>query len=309
MFSSDASASGSFGAEVEMAGAPTSSPDELMPEPAGRAAPREGEPSAAPQQKGALPPTQGRMGMQSTDDGWAAEEGLAGTAAGALKQDVDRVEFSSGPHLRGVIGVGCCVLWFMVWMIDGHTQLYCVPLVILCTASTSALWCTPQDLVISLGPVPTCFFRRRIPYKDITSVAVVHGHMRILRALARLSMRRPWQFHACIYGLTFGKDILDVTLRANCPAAGGERAGRLRLFPDRLLISVDEGERIAAHVDFRQKYGAHAPLLKDASVNSRGGFAPVRWVLCDACDVMFQPWKTYQPLALFQDSGRHERTA
>ena len=33
------------------------------------------------------------------------------------------------------------------------------------TASTSALWCTPEGIVVSLGPIPLCLFRKRIPYR------------------------------------------------------------------------------------------------------------------------------------------------
>lgn len=34
------------------------------------------------------------------------------------------------------------------------------------TASTSALWCTAEEIVVSLGPIPVCLFRKKIPYRQ-----------------------------------------------------------------------------------------------------------------------------------------------
>merc|ERR1719162_129281 len=41
-------------------------------------------------------------------------------------------------------------------------QLLMFPLLFLFTTTTSALWLTPRELVLSLGPVPVCIFRRRV---------------------------------------------------------------------------------------------------------------------------------------------------
>lgn len=218
-------------------------------------------------------------------------------------ESVDKVELVSGPHLRGVVPVVSLVLWIAIQIFDGHFQFYIVPAVILGTITTSALWCTPKELAISLGPVPTCFFRKHIPYEDIASVAVVRGQLRQVTAVALQAASRPWQPHSYMYGLTLGKDLIDLTLQQKLtdPPKG-------RHWPSRLLVSVDHGDEVAAHVLFRQQHGPDKPVLiaqpRDTII---GG--PVRWVLCDACDILLQPWRTTEPLAFFRDGGRHQRTA
>ena len=116
-------------------------------------------------------------------------------------------------------------------MLAIHDCLCCNDLQCRGTASTSALWCTPEGVVLSLGPVPLCIFRRRIPYRsgnavmlrevptcsdivvsafivfiefidrDITSVAVVRGRKSV--RLARFSgwqwLQLPWTFLHAIF--------------------------------------------------------------------------------------------------------------
>eukprot|EP00913_Durusdinium_trenchii_P021092 g19821.t1 len=83
----------------------------------------------------------------------------------------------------------------------------------LCTGSTSALWCTQEGLVVSLGPVPLCLFRRRIPYRDIESVHILRGRLNALvLALRSACAMQPFGF---VYALTLGKDIIDIRLQQN----------------------------------------------------------------------------------------------
>merc|ERR1712216_1050766 len=162
-----------------------------------------------------------------------------------VPMDSDRVELVSGPHLRAVVAGAAFVLWLIVRIWGGHSQLYCLPIALLCTASTSALWCTSTEIAVSLGPVPVCFFRKRIPYQDIVSVAIVRGRFRQISTLLLQGLTRPWQPHGFIYGLTLGKDLIDVTLQHN-----PDGPSKSRLWPSRLLVSVDEAEGIVAHVLF-----------------------------------------------------------
>lgn len=244
-------------------------------------------------------PTPDTFGASASCEAGAAD--AAGTAV-VLPGGDDRIELTSGPHLRAAIVGVCVVLWLLLRAFGGQLQIYALPAMLLCTMSTSALWCTSNDIVLSLGPVPTCFFRRRIPYKDIDSIAIVRGRLHVLVALLRQGITRPWQPHGYIYGLTLGKDLIDVTMRD-----GAEVRKRDRLFPRRLLVSVDEADNVVAHVRFRQQYGAQMPLLTPEP-RHQAIAGPVRWVLCDACDILLQPWRTMEPLALWRSDG-HDRTA
>merc|ERR1712232_1456764 len=115
---------------------------------------------------------------------------------------------------------------------------------------------------------------------------------------------RPRQPHGYMYGLTLGKDLIDVTLQQS-----PDGPPKSRLWPSRLLVSVDEAEGVVAHVLFRQQYGTQKPVMM---ANPRNPIVagPVRWVLCDACDILLQPWKTMEPMAMFRpgNSLRHHRT-
>merc|ERR1712183_532382 len=181
---------------------------------------------------------------------------MGGSAASAgIPVESDRVELVSGPHLRSVVAWVCFLLWLAVRIWEGHAQLYLLPAVLLCTTSTSALWCTPTELAVSLGPVPVCFFRRRITYKDIASVKIVRGRFRQFATLMWQGGTRFWQPHGYMYGLTLGKALVEISLQQT------EATAKIMWWPSRLLVSVDEAEGVVAHVLFRQKYGTQKPLL------------------------------------------------
>ncbi|CAJ1338959.1 unnamed protein product [Effrenium voratum] len=110
----------------------------------------------------------------------------------------DTPELSSGPHLRGSVVVVCLLLWLAArfWI----PQASMIPFVMLCTASTSALWCTPEGIVVSLGPIPLCLFRKRIPYRDVASVHVLRGRLPVSKGLrSRVMTCRSQEktLHAC----------------------------------------------------------------------------------------------------------------
>mmetsp|Transcript_109593 Transcript_109593/g.353744 ORF Transcript_109593/g.353744 Transcript_109593/m.353744 type:complete len:174 (-) Transcript_109593:395-916(-) len=105
----------------------------------------------------AVPPRQCQIDAESPGLNAIAEPVLGLQAPGS--------ELASGPHLRAAVLLSFVALWALAhnWV----PQLTIVPFVLLCTTSTSALWCMPNEVVLSLGPVPVCFFRRRIPYKAV----------------------------------------------------------------------------------------------------------------------------------------------
>merc|ERR1712048_1330357 len=131
------------------------------------------------------PPDQWQIGEQGSSVGnaVAAVSLAARTIAGEALPSFG-VEAVSGPHLRSVVVVLCIAVWLFGrqwhWW---SPQLSMFPLVALFTTSSNSLWCTPHELILSLGPVPVCIFRRRFPYQDIASVSVVSGRYEVLRAL------------------------------------------------------------------------------------------------------------------------------
>jgi len=257
-------------------------------------------PSGNSQAPGQISISGDRLGTGSASAGWDAEQG----GGSITPADADRVELVSGPHLRAAIAGVAFVVWLIVRLWGGHGQLYILPAIVLCTASTSALWCTPTELAVSLGPVPVCFFRRRIAYEEVGNVTVVRGQLRQIATVAWQAITRPWQPHGFMYGLTMGKDMIDVTLvqRPDAPP-------KSRLWPTRLLISVDEADAVVDHVAFRKQYGNSKKVVLLADKRDPIVSGPVRWVLCDACDILLQPWRTMEPMALFSDGRRHHRTA
>eukprot|EP00929_Paragymnodinium_shiwhaense_P023049 TRINITY_DN14523_c0_g1_i3.p1 TRINITY_DN14523_c0_g1~~TRINITY_DN14523_c0_g1_i3.p1 ORF type:complete len:203 (+),score=23.28 TRINITY_DN14523_c0_g1_i3:112-720(+) len=162
-----------------------------------------------------------------------------------------------------------------------------LPLALMGTLSTCALWCTNRELVLSLGPVPVCIFRRRFPYQDIASVTVVQGRSAVLRAVLSTGAVF-WQPFGYLYGLTLGKALIDVVLE---PDSTSRKA--LGRWGNHLLISVDEAEDIAALIEFRKQHGPEAPLPAPLAAARPRLVAGDRatWVWCDLCDLFFEPWK------------------
>lgn len=241
----------------------------------------------------AVAPAQQRIGVNVVRDAG----GLAQPAASKGSESTDggtSAERTSGPHLRAVVILGCALFWVAtrLWA----QQISLLPFILLChprcTMSTSAMWCTPTELVVSLGPVPMCLLRRRILYKDIASVTVVHGRFQVLRVLLTRSLRL-WEPFGFVYGLTIGKSVVDIAL--NVPEhrgqgdleEGGSKRPRARwqcweMQP--LLVSVDDADDVVAYILFRQEHGPEAPLPESLMLRSQGGKA--RWVWCDALDVL-----------------------
>jgi len=171
--------------------------------------------------------------------------------------------------------------WFVTR--EWAPQLTILPFILLCTTSTSALWCLPHEVVVSLGPIPVCFFKRRIPYKDIASVNVVQGRLPVLSALVCRSLRlwRPFGF---AYGLTFGKALVDIVLQAE--SSSGDQKTKDNCTRQPFLVSVDDANDIVDYVLFRQKHGADAPL--PVSLLARPHNGRVKWVMCDLLDVLLR---------------------
>lgn len=193
-----------------------------------------------------------------------------------LSQPEPQVELTSGPHLRSTVLVFFLVVCFVThfWA----PQAAIVPFMLLATTSTNALWCMPSELIISLGPIPTCFLRRRISYGDIESVAEVRGRLRVV-TLVFARMLRIWQPLNFVYGLTLGKELIEVNLTLEAAKAQGWFMGQS------VLISVDQAEDIVSHVLFRQKYGAEEPLPASMAARSGGRAGQkVKWVVLDALD-------------------------
>lgn len=229
------------------------------------------------------PPSQQQIGPALGSgllSGWLSGPGLGAPAADAAQAASLRPELTSGPHLRASVVAACGALFVAMRLWAPQASL--LPFVLLACTSTSALWCLPGELVISLGPVPVCFLRRRIPYAEIASIQEVRGSLRAAGALGR-RLLRPWRPLGFAYGLTLGKELIDLELHPAAQSAQGYFLGQP------VLISVDEAEEVIAHVLFRQKYGATAPL--PASLLARGAAAArgertVKWVVLDVLDLL-----------------------
>jgi len=149
-----------------------------------------------------------------------------------------------------------------------------------CTFTTSALWCTPRDVVISLGPVPVCTLRQRIPFENIASITVLTKRMLIVRALLRQGVQ-IWQPLNIIYGLTLGKPLIDIVLKQPQP---------LKFYASRrYLVSVDKPQDIIAHVTFRQQNGPDVPLPASHPPPPPAGAFTL--VICDAFAMFLSPWR------------------
>lgn len=226
-----------------------------------------------------------------------ASAGAAAPSAGPVAPlGGEQAERISGPHLRAVVVVACGVLWVAtrLWL----PQLSVLPFVMLCTLSSSALWCTPTEFVVSLGPVPVCLFRRRIPYKQVGSVSLIQGRLQVLQALLGRGLRF-WRPLGVAYGLTMGKAVVDITLLPEVPemaatsedlegqvdkVAAAEGSRRSCLQPLVLLVSVDDAEDVVAHILFRRDHGPDVPL-PEALRPQRNRQQP-QWVVCDAFDLL-----------------------
>lgn len=188
----------------------------------------------------------------------------------------DDVEYAARPQLRAAVLFVCAVL--SIAMLRWGRQMVVLPILCFLTTGTSTIWCTPTEFIIALGPVPMCMTQRRIPYEDISSVTHVRG---CCCALATILGRllRLWQPLGFGYGLTLGKDLLDIRLQPSFTDGG---SAKLRAFwPQRMLVSVDDAEGIIAHVNFRKEHGSRVVL--PASFRSPAPTSSVsQWVLCDA---------------------------
>eukprot|EP00927_Polykrikos_kofoidii_P030354 TRINITY_DN26123_c0_g1_i1.p1 TRINITY_DN26123_c0_g1~~TRINITY_DN26123_c0_g1_i1.p1 ORF type:complete len:320 (-),score=36.85 TRINITY_DN26123_c0_g1_i1:57-1016(-) len=225
----------------------------------------------------------GGRGMSSAV---AAVAAAARTAAGQPAPTI--ADAISGPHLRTVVVAVSVSVWLWGRGYSWWTTQCCMPpLFFALTVATSAVWCTPKELVISLGPIPVCIFRRRFPYQDIRSVTVVRSGISTLNTVLRKGAR-PWRVHSYIYALTIGKAVIDIALEPESPSYKA-----LGNFGGSLLISVDEAHNIAELVLFRKQHGVDAPLPA-ALAALKPTFAQVtgtRWVWFDVCDVLFRPWR------------------
>lgn len=205
---------------------------------------------------------------------------------GMHRQDIEaqlpkpepRAELTSGPHLRSTV-----LLFFVVLLFVTHfwaPQAAIIPFMFLATTSTNALWCMPGELIISLGPIPTCFLRRRISYDDIESITEVRGRLHTVTLLLR-RMLRIWQPLGFCYGLTLGKELVEVSLASDAQKEHGIFMG------PSILISVDQAEDVISHVLFRQKHGAEAPLPASMARSGTGQAGQkVKWVVLDAFDML-----------------------
>ncbi|CAE7327325.1 unnamed protein product, partial [Symbiodinium pilosum] len=181
--------------------------------------------------------------------------------ASTTAQGWDNPELSSGPHLRGLVVVASLLFWFAtrLWL----PQVSMLPFVMLCTASTSALWCTQEGVVVSLGPVPLCIFRRRIPYRDIAAIMVIRGRKSVAAAVAKHFLCL-WQPFGYAYALTLGKEIVHIRLRHDEEKNHADT--RLSALPiswlswqrcgsRTMLVSVDKADDVVAHTQFRSEHG------------------------------------------------------
>lgn len=245
------------------------------------------EPALSPAVPGtptAAPPSQFSIGSRSERHSAAESSDRHLREAQAALQEAQLQnslvpELTSGPHLRSVVLLFVVALFVVtaVWI----QQAMIVPLVLLCTTTTSALWCMPGELVISMGPIPVCFLRRRIPYGEIRSVTEVRGRLRTAGAVVR-RMMQPWRPLGFGYGLTLGKDLIDIELVPSAKKTQGY------FMSQPVLISVDQAEDIISHVLFKQKYGSGAPLPESllARAPLRWTAHKVKWVVLDAFDLL-----------------------
>lgn len=205
----------------------------------------------------------------------------------AAQSQCEVLEVSSGPHLRGIVVIVSIALWFAArtWI----PQASMLPVLLLCTASTSALWCTQEEIVVSLGPIPVCLFRKKIPYRDIESVHILRGRLNAAaRVLRRICMIQPFGF---AYALTLGKDVVDIRL---LQASNKESSAMMRFVEwmfcgvgvSSVLVSVDEAEDVVAHVLFRSENGPTGPLPASLVRAQPKDASKVQWVLCDFLDLL-----------------------
>lgn len=189
-----------------------------------------------------------------------------------------QVELVSGPHMRSVF----LVITFMLAILSVIfvPRSIIISIMFGVTLTTSALWCTPRDVVISLGPVPVCMLRQRIPYENIASITVLNKRRLVVQALLQQGMR-IWQPLNVIYGLTLGKPLIDIVLKQPQP---------LRFYASqRYLVSVDKPQDIIAHVTFRQENGPNVPLpASHPPPPPKGSFT---LVICDAFAMFMSPWR------------------
>eukprot|EP00971_Amphidinium_carterae_P008173 161494-Amphidinium_carterae.2 len=209
-------------------------------------------------------------------------------------------------------------------------QLLTLPILVLGTASTSALWLTGKELVMSLGPVPVCIFRHRIPYTDIISVTAVPAGWPALFALAR-RWACLWRPMGYVHAMTLNKPLIEVRWRCRMGVCGPYmEAGLPSSFEAVFLASVDSAQDIILHVNWRKSYAgddveapqrddqakalSHRPPLESLAAPSR----KVRWILMDACEMLMSPWSMTQVTCCCwpnTDTGLpwmgvdHERTA
>ena len=71
------------------------------------------------------------------------------------------------------------------------------------TASTSALWCTAEEIVVSLGPIPVCLFRKKIPYRQSYACEfdsfTVYSNQKLPWSVQCGRKAIWWFLHACSY--------------------------------------------------------------------------------------------------------------
>jgi len=219
---------------------------------------------AAPETNPERAPEQ--LNMDGTDSSFAS----VSAPRGAPSNDV---EFATGPHVR----VSVAAIFFTLWYVSERVSL--VPFILFWTASTSALWCTCYDVVLSLGPVPVCLFRKRIPYERICDIAVINSRLSACCILAR-RLACIWQPEGFMYGSALGKCHIDIVLRI-------EGGGMANLFQaQRLLVSVCDPDAMTACVTFRKQNGPRA--RNSFKFHPPGSF--LTSTLCDACRVLAEPW-------------------
>lgn len=224
-------------------------------------------------------PEQMEIGIRSADEdgGRAAATQCNSQGREIASGTSPRTELMSGPHVRAIVAIACFALWCLTRRFLPDASL--IPFVIVCTTLSSAMWCTPAEIIVSLGPIPVCFLRRHIAYRDVVSVSVVNGRCHALSLLLQRGLR-PWQPLGFALGLTIGKPLLD--LEVSLPTSQDSL---------RLLVSVDRPEDVIAQVHFRQQNGPEVPL-PDHMVQTEvqhDQAQTARWVPCDLFDA-FLAW-------------------
>eukprot|EP00927_Polykrikos_kofoidii_P081854 TRINITY_DN7972_c0_g1_i3.p1 TRINITY_DN7972_c0_g1~~TRINITY_DN7972_c0_g1_i3.p1 ORF type:complete len:340 (-),score=45.28 TRINITY_DN7972_c0_g1_i3:67-1086(-) len=253
------------------------------------------------------------------------------------------VDATSGPYLRTTIVLTC--ITFLLWMRHFAflaPTLCMTPLVVAMTTGTSVLWCTPTELIVSLGPLPVCIFRRRFSYQDIRSVTAVQGRFRAFTAMFRKAICF-WRIYGYIYAWTLGKEMIDIEVEPGSPAYKA-----FACFDGHLLVAVDEAWHVAELVLFRKEHGADAMLPPSLAARrpkeehgadamlppslavrrpKEAEMSAKRWVrfdifgallrpwqgedkvLCNVWDLLMQPWRQPTVHPMWRPSTRHARTA